>query len=54
MIPSDKEIAAMIKKIQKKVGSNAKKRQDTPKNDVEVEDVSSEIFDEMKKLPFTA
>lgn len=54
MIPTDKEINALIKKIQKKVGTNAKKRNDTPKEEVEVVDVSNEIFDEMKKLPYTA
>jgi hypothetical protein len=54
MIPSDKEITALIKKIQKKVGTNAKKREDTPKEEVELPPVSDEIFNEMKKLPFSA
>lgn len=54
MIPTDKEIANLIKKIQKKVGTTVKKRQDTPKEEVEALDTSSEIFDEMKKLPYTS
>jgi hypothetical protein len=52
MIPSDKEMEALVKKIRKQVGTNAKKRQDTPKEEVEALDTSSEIFNEMKKLPF--
>jgi len=54
MIPTDKEIERLIKKIQKKVNTSAKKRKDTPKDEVEVEDSSTELFDEMKKLPFKA
>lgn len=54
MIPNDKEIASLIKKIQKQVGSNAKKRNDTPKEEVELPPESDEIFNEMKKLPFSA
>lgn len=54
MIPSDKEIQALIKKIQKKVDTNAKKRKDTPNEEVELLDPSSEIFNEMKKLPYSA
>lgn len=54
MIPTDKEIDQLIKKIQKTVGTNAKKRQDTPKEEVEVLDTSSEIFNEMKKLPYSS
>jgi hypothetical protein len=54
MMPSDKEIQALIKKIQKKVSTNAKTRNDTPKDEVELPDPSNEIFNEMKKLPFTA
>jgi hypothetical protein len=54
MIPSDKEIASLIKKIQKKVGTNAKKRENTPREEVELPPPSDEIFNEMKKLPFDA
>jgi predicted transcriptional regulator len=54
MIPTDKEIANLIKKIQRQVGTTAKTRKDTPKEEVEALDTSSEIFDEMKKLPYTS
>ena len=53
MIPSDKQMEALVKKIRKQVGTSAKKRQDTPKEDVEVPDTSNDIFNEMKKLPFS-
>lgn len=53
MIPNDKQIEALVKKIRKQVGTNAKKRQDTPKEEVEALDTSSDIFNEMKKLPFS-
>lgn len=53
MIPTDKEMEALVKKIRKQVGTNAKKRQDTAKEEVEVPDASNEIFNEMKKLPYS-
>lgn len=53
MIPSDKQMEALIKKIRKQVGTNAKTRPDTAKEEVEVPDTSNDIFNEMKKLPFS-
>ena len=54
MILNDKKIAALIRKTQKKCETNVVKRKNTPKDEVEVEDTSSEIFEEMKRLPFTS
>lgn len=56
MIPSEKNIKALIKKIQKEV--QAKKKVEQPKLDNLVEadrfepNSASEMFTEMKKLPF--
>lgn len=54
MLPTEKNIQNLIKKVQKEV---AQKRKINPKNKVEnierfERDSSTEIFDEMKKLPF--
>jgi hypothetical protein len=54
MFPKEKEILNLIKKVQKEV---AHKKKMNPKKKVEdIErfeaDSSTEIFDEMKKLPF--
>ncbi len=54
MILNDKKIAALIKKTQKKCETNVVKRANTPKEEVEVEDTSTDIFNEMKKLPYTS
>lgn len=54
MLPKDKNMAALIKKIQKKCDATVVKRKNTPKDEVEVEDTSNDIFNEMKKLPFTS
>lgn len=57
MIPSEKNIKALIKKVQKQV--EAKKRVEQPKLDNLVEadrfepNSASEMFAEMKKLPFS-
>lgn len=53
MILNDKAVLALIKKTQKKVEQEAKKRKKTQKEIVEELDTSSEIFDEMKKRPYT-
>lgn len=54
MLPKDKHMNALIKKIQKKCDTHVVKRKDTPKDEIEVEDTSSEIFNEMKRLPYTS
>lgn len=54
MIPNEKAILALIKKTQKKVEEDSKKRKPTQKQIVEELDNSNEIFDEMKKKPYTA
>ena len=55
MLPTEKNIKNLVKKIQKKVA--AQKVKATPKTKVEnierfERDSSTEIFEEMKKLPF--
>lgn len=52
MIPSDKQIASLIKKVQKKVEQKPKKEA-VVKREVLDEEPSLEIFNEMKKKPHT-
>lgn len=56
MIPTDKEMAALIKKIQKEASAvAAKKAKQNKANATEVaEEQNSEIFNEMKKRPYTS
>lgn len=57
MFPTDKEVAKLIKKMKKKAADEAlakeKLKQATSVEPI-VEDASNEIFNEMKKLPFTS
>lgn len=52
MIPSDKQIASLIKKVQKKVENNPKKKAAKEREVLDPEP-SLEIFNEMKKKPHT-
>jgi len=54
MIPSDKNIKSLIKKIQRKCEKNKPKQSKTTTfYNKEIEDTSSEIFDEMSKPAFS-
>lgn len=54
MIPSEKNIKSLIKKIQKKCEhKKATQKKPSPFFNKEVEDTSSEIFDEMSKPAFS-
>lgn len=57
MFPTDKEVAKLIKKMKKKVAEEAlakEKLKRATSAEPTVEDSSNEIFNEMKKLPFTS
>lgn len=56
MIPTDKEMAALIKRIQKQAGVVTAKKAKQNKQQLEetVEEPTSDIFNEMKKLPYTS
>lgn len=51
---NDKQMAALVRRIQKEANTliEQKKRVKTP--EAEVEETKSEIFDEMKKLPYSS
>lgn len=57
MIPTDKEVAALIKKIQKTVHNESKKKK-VNTNEVMVESLedrnTNDMFNEMKKRPYTS
>jgi hypothetical protein len=53
MLPSEKKIRAMIKKFQKKTEAKKALVENNKPTKVVEEVESSEIFSEMKKLPFT-
>jgi len=51
----EKELQALIRKIQKQCGTNLVKRQSKPldKKQLMENNSASELFSEMKKLPFS-
>lgn len=56
MIPNDKQISSLIKKIQKKVDTAVKNRENKTSviREVLEEEPSLEVFNEMKKRPHTS
>lgn len=57
MYPTDRDISNLVKKMQKqvarKISSKENLKKVLPASEVDPIDVSSEVFNEMKKLPFT-
>lgn len=52
---NDKQMEALIRKIQKQCNSLPKKKAKTSTEEIPVEkDTASEIFSEMKKLPYSS
>ena len=56
MIHDDKQMEALIRKIQKEVNNNIKKKKKNVNHleEVQVDEPSAEIFNEMKKRPYTS
>lgn len=55
MLPNDKQMAALIKRIQKEANTHIQQtKKVNNKATEEVEEPRSEIFDEMKKRPYTS
>lgn len=53
MLPSEKQIKALVNKLKKKAEANLEAKKTVKSNTEIVENTSNEVFDEMKKLPFT-